>query len=262
MKTKKLIIVALILTLLASTSLFAKTKKTDEKRFQLGFGITASTGSILTLIDNIQMVRSIKNSDQDYPGLSDEEAKALNTLSSTMQKSIMVANILGSFEYGAQMRIKWHMLLAHADLIFLPNDYSKNGRFDFLVGMNVGIRAPFFIQPYLTAGINFTFSWYPKFDDADFKVPETWKGSWGTVDNFMFRPGMNVVAGLDIKFKRLSLGVYYKYTIKDFGEFSAWFSDLTDDLKDADYANAQAKAAGMIFGYQSRFGAAITLYVF
>ena len=228
-------------------------QKGDEKRFQLGFGGVVSTSNILGLIESAKMFKSIKSgNDYDYPGISPEEQQALKDLDGAMQRAILVANILGAMEYGLQFRILWHVLMVEADLFVLPFDGSYNGRVDLLFTAMAGVRAPFWIMPYLLCGANFTFSFYPK----EFATVENWKGDWAATENFCFRPGLNVRVGLDIKFKSFSIGGYYQYCIKDFQEFSNWF----EDLKASNVT--PAAAAGMIFGSQSRFGVALCWYIF
>ena len=99
---------------------------------------------------------------------------------------------------------------------------------------------------------NFTFSFYP----SEFTKLENWKGRWAATDNFAFRPGINLRAGLDFKFKGFSIGAYYQYTIKDFQEFTGWYYAIVSE------GLTQQQAAGMIFGAQSRFGASLCWYVF
>lgn len=250
MKLKKIFIVTFMLITLLST--YGKTKKIDEKRFQLGLGVAVSTSNLLGLIETVRMSQAIENkTDYDYPGMSEDEIEAFNDMSDAMRQAIMVANILAGMEYAVRAKLMVHMFIAHADLIFLPFDGSYNGRFDFLLGINAGIRAPFWIQPYFTTGVNFNFSFYPdKVTDV-----ENWKNNagYGVVDNFVFRPGINFVAGLDIKFRKWSIGAYYKYTIKDFAEFTDWYDALVELNGD--------QAAGMVFGAQSRFGVAFSLYI-
>lgn len=232
---------------------FAKSKKSDEKRFQLGIGLMASTGNLLGLIESARMYNAISKGDKyDYPGLSKQEKDSLNSLNGAMQRAILVANILGSMEYGIQLRVLWHMLMVNCDVVLLPFDGSYNGRLDFMITPSVGIRAPFWLMPYLLVGMTMTFSFYPD----EFTDKENWKGEWAATDNFVFRPGMNFRAGLDFKFKSFSIGAYYQYTIKDFQEFSLWYNDIVDNGMTA------ADAAGKIFGAQSRFGAAMCFYLF
>lgn len=258
MRKNFIIIIGLIFLLAFSAN--AKTKKKYElKKLQFGFGGTIATGNLLGLIENVRMMSSLSAGDEySYPGMSDEQSAALEDMAVSMRRAIMVANILGSMEYGLQFRILKHAFIFHSDLIFLPFEGSYNGKIDLLLSVNAGIRAPFFIMPYITAGLNFSFSFYP---DKVVYV-DTWKkdAGYGVVENFVWRPGMNTIVGLDIKFKKFSFGVYYKYTIKDFNEFGHWFGALVNDLEESTSA-ARERAAGMVFGSQSRFGITFTRYL-
>jgi hypothetical protein len=236
----------------------AKTKNTDESRFQIGFGTVISTSNLLGMIENIRLYKAMEEgTPYDYPGLSDKEKAAINDLAKNMGRAILIANILGGFEYGIHTRIVWSALMVEGDLFVLPFDSSYNGRVDLMLTTNIGIRAPFFIMPYITAGVNFTFSWYP---DQVSNI-DSWK-NWGVFNNFVFRPGMNVRTGLDLKFKHFSLGAYYQYTIKDFDEFTGWWQQLTDNLYNEGIEKAGEQAAGLIFAAQSRFGISATWYLF
>ncbi len=255
MKQNKIKIFAIIflLVLVLSSSVFAKSQKRDEKRFQIGFGAIISTSNLLGLIESAKMAQAIKdNNDYDYPGITEEEKAALQSLNGAMQRAILVANILGAMEYGVQLRILWHILMVETDLVLLPFDGSYNGRLDFSWAVMAGIRCPFFIMPYFLAGVNFTFSFYPK----EFTEKENWKGDWAATDNFVFRPGLNLRAGLDLKFKNFSIGGYYQYSIKDFQEFSLWYNKIVDE------GINKSDAVGMILGSQSRFGVALCFYPF
>ena len=52
-KKNKLLLI-LILIFLVTFMIFPATKKSDEKRFQLGFGIIASSCNLLNLIESIK----------------------------------------------------------------------------------------------------------------------------------------------------------------------------------------------------------------
>jgi hypothetical protein len=253
-KTTKIAALALILVMVVSLAAFAKSKKSDEKRFQLGFGANISTNNILGLIENVQMAEALEGG--SIPSGSPYEG--LDSLNKAMQQSIMVANILGGMEYAFQFRLLWHVLMVEADLVLLPFNGSYNGRFDLNLNMYAGVRAPFWIMPYFIAGPMFTFSFYPD----DFKAVEEWKSNYGGFKQFLFRPGLNMRLGLDFKFKHFSIGAYYQYSIKDFEEYGRWFADLVTELESQSYTDAQTRAAGMIFGAQSRFGASIAWYIF
>lgn len=251
----KIFWLAVILILLVSTFTFAKTKNSlaDELRFQISLGPIISTGNLLGLIESVKMYNAIKdNTFYDYPGLTDAQKQSFKNLNGAMQRAVLVANILGSMEYGIHARFMWHMLMSEVDVVLLPFDGSYNGRLDFSVQPMIGIRAPFFIMPYLIIGPLFTFSFYPE----EMTKIENWKGNWASTDNFAFRPGLITRVGLDIKFKTFAIGGYYQYTIKDFQEFSLWYQDLiTGGFTPSD-------AAGKIFGAQSRFGVVLSFNLF
>lgn len=252
MRKKSLIIFTILC--LSISGIFAKTNngRNREQRIQFGFGGTIATGNFLSFIETCRMIYHAENGvDYSFPGTSKQEFQHYNELSKNMQRAIWTANLFGSLEYNFQTRLLWNFFMAHADLGFIPMESSYNGRFDFALSVNAGIRAPFFIQPYLTAGVNFTFSFYP---DKVANI-ENWKtkSGYGIIDNFAFRPGVNFVGGLDIKFSRFSIGVFYKYTISDFAEFSHWYEELT--------SKGAENAAGMIFGSQSRVGIAAIFYL-
>ena len=252
-----------IFLLILSMSIFAdesndenkdtrKNSKYNENRLQFGFGVMVSTGNLLGMIESVRMYNSIKSdTDYDYPGLSDEDKESLQELEGSMQRAILIANIFGSMEYGLQLRILWRALIIETDLVLTPYDGSYNGRMDFTWPIMVGVRAPFFIMPYIMAGVNFTFSFYPD----EFVSKENWKGDWAATDNFVFRPGLSTRAGLDFKFKKFSLGAYYQYTIKDFEEFTAWYGELTSE------GVSSSDAVVKIFGAQSRFGITLCWYL-
>jgi hypothetical protein len=252
-RTIKILLVVTVALALVSTAAFAKSKKSDEGRFQLGFGGFISTNNILGLIENVRMNDAIQSS-----GTLPAEFSGLTDINVAMQRAIMVANILGGMEYGFKTRILWKILIAEADLVLTPFNGSYNGRLDFTVNTGVGIRAPFWIMPYFVAGPMFTFSFYPD----EFTAVESWKSNYAGFQNFLFRPGLNTRVGLDFKFKKFSIGAYYNYAIKDFQEFTLWYEDLVAKLDSGDTAAAQAQAAGMVFGAQSKFGVSMTWYLF
>ena len=253
LKTRNKIILTFLGILILTAPSFAATQKNDENRFQLGIGIMASTGNLLDLIESVRLYNAAANDNPyNFPGLTDQQKYAYQNLSGAMQRAVLVANILGSMDYGMQFRILWKPLMFETDLSILPYDGSFNGRLDFMVTPFIGVRAPFFIMPYFIAGPILTFSFYP----ATFTQIEFWRSRWGITSNFVFRPGINTRLGLDIKLKGFSIGAYYQYTIKDFDEFTNFYGSLVA----AGFTNADA--AGKIFAEQSRFGMAICLYIF
>lgn len=245
--------IIICLTLLVPLMIFAKTKKEDEQRFQLGMGITLSSCNLLNLIEDAKLYESIKNdTDYSFTGLDEDEQEALNEISGAMKRAILVANILGGMEYGLQFRILYKIMLFETDVTLLPFDGSYNGRIDLLLSPMIGVRAPFFIMPYIITGVCFTFQFYP----SEFTSKEEWKGDWAATNNFAFRPGLNTRIGLDLKIKGFSIGAYYQWTVKDFQEFTSWYWHIVD----TGYSGVEA--GWKIFAAQSRFGIAISLYVF
>ncbi|HBD95347.1 MAG: hypothetical protein A2015_12665 [Spirochaetes bacterium GWF1_31_7] len=249
---------------------FSVPKKNFEKRFQVGFGALISTPNIFNLANNFRMAGAVDslNTGTSYDNLTTEQKaimsesdfKKLQNLSTAYQKAIIIANIFAGMEYSLQLRTLWNLMITEVDLSLLPMNGSYNGRLDFMVSLNGGIRLPYFIMPYITGGVNFTFQFYPE----SVANAERWKSNWGTFQNFAFRPGINIKAGLDFKFKLFSIGAYYQYIIKDFEEFSGWWSEMSSSLTDAgeNVEVAQAKAAGMVFGAQSKFGISMCWYFF
>ncbi len=256
---RKLLVIFLMVTLFAF-SVNAKSGNTkpkwDENKFQFGIGATVSTGHLLGVIETGKMIDAENKTGTDYsfPGMTKEQADAYNGLSKNMKTAIWVSNIFASMEYAIQARVLWNVLLVHADLGFLPMDSSYNGRFDMVLGVNAGVRAPFFIMPYVTAGVNFTFSFYP--DKVVNISTENWKlnAKYGVAENFVFRPGINFVAGLDLKLGKFSIGGFYKYIIKDFDEFNYMYQQFKNDATRFD------SAVGLIFSSQSKFGVAVSFY--
>lgn len=249
----RILSIVLILILTFSTLSFAKSQQSDELRFQMGFGLMVSTSNLLGIIENINIYNAIVN-DQDYhyPGLTKKEQNALNELNGNMQRAIVVANILGAMEYGLSFRMLWHILMSEIDLVLLPFGGSYNGRLDLELAPMIGIRAPFWLMPYIMAGVIFTFSFYP---DKICEI-ENWKTRWAATNHFAYRPGVNVRVGLDLKFKGFSFGAYAQWTVKDVQEFSSWYWHLVNA------GNRSAEAVLKIFESQCRIGATVNFYLF
>jgi len=252
MKNKNILLVMFLSLLTFST--FAKSD-IDLKKMLLGFkfgiGFSVQSPNMLGLIESAKMYEAINSGGSyDYPGLTDEQKNALKSLDVGMQTAIITANILAGLEYGLKFRIMYHVLIADADLTFLPFDGSYNGRIDLGLSLNAGIRAPFFIQPYLMAGVLFNFSFYP---DEFWKVEE-WKSNYAGFKNFLFRPGMQFRLGLDLNFIGFTIGVHYQYAIKDFDEFTLYYNSLASISSPSD-------AATKIFCYQSKVGFDMVWYL-
>jgi hypothetical protein len=245
------LLITLVVLFCVSSLTFSKTTQSDEMKFQFGLGAFVSTSNILGLIEDVKMAQAIKDNDgteYNFPGMTDSQREALGALNSGMQRAILIANILGGMQYGIHMRILWNVLIGEADLTLLPFEGSYNGRLDFSLTPMVGIRAPFFIMPYIMLGPSFTFSFYP----ANVADLESWRTN-AVFKNFAFAPGLNTRVGLDLKLGKFAIGGYYQYSIVDFQEFGGWFWQLTQNFSASD-------AAARIFSSQSRFGGIITFY--
>lgn len=187
--------------------------------------------------------------------MSKEQFGHLKSLSANIRSGILIANIFGGMEYAFQLRFLWRILMIETDFLLVPYNGFYNGRFDFGINANGGVRLPFVVMPYITGGINLSFHFYP---DAVYKI-EPWKARWGCYENFAFRLGVNIKGGLDFKFKVFSFGFYYQWIVKDFQEFLRLVGEIVNNLKNSGEkeGEAQAKAFRMIFGAQSRFGVSI-----
>jgi len=251
MRRTKFYIILVLILILFSTFTFAKEKKYDEMSLQFGFGGFIGTSSLLGIIESIEIYRSIRDeTDYNYPGLDDEEKEALQNLNGNMQRAILVANILGSLEYGLSFRLLWHVLMVQSDIILLPFDGSYNGRLDLLVTPMIGVRFPWIVMPYIMMGMVFTFSFYP----SEFTSIENWKTKWAATDNFAFRPGIVLRAGVDFKLPNFSIGAFGEYIVKDFQEFTSWYWHITNE----GYTGAQA--VGKIVASQFRAGISAYFY--
>lgn len=160
------IILILLFTVMSLNPQLKETKqKHYEGRLQLGFGTTFSTNHILGVIESFQAMADERNGkgEYKYPGLTDEELEAYKKLPQDMKTAVSVYSVFAALEYAVQARILWNAFITHADLSFIPMESGFNGgRFDMLLNVNAGVRLPFFIMPYITGGVNFTFSFYPE----------------------------------------------------------------------------------------------------
>jgi len=266
----KLFLFIFLIIFLSTFHLYSLPRKNFEKRFQVGLGGLISSSNLLNFINNIRTFTALDslNNGGVYEDLSPEQKAVtskeqyykLRDLGSAFQKTLFIANILATMEYSIQLRILWKILIFETDLSLLPFNGSYNGRLDFTLTINGGIRAPFWFMPYILCGVNFAFQFYP---DEVYKI-EKWKSDWGAFKNFVFRPGINVRAGLDIKFRVFSIGAYYQYTVKDFEEFTDWLGILKSALITGGESaqSAGIKAAGMVLGAQSKFGVNFCWYLF
>ena len=255
---KKTISVVMILFCISFVSIYARSNNT-ENRFQIGIGGIVSTNNLLGLIESVKMYRSFEmGEDYDFIGMTDVDQEALKSLDPNIQRALMIANMFGAMEYGIQVRILFNAFMFETDLMLLLFDGTYNGRLDLLLTMNAGVRAPFWIMPYILGGVNFTFSFYPgKLGEA-----ENWKSKWAATDSFVWRPGVNLRAGLDFKFRGFSVGAYYQYTIKDFEEFVGLYESISSSIQNEDAETIKAMALGMVLGSQSRFGISMCWYLF
>ena len=259
MKMFKLLIISIVIFLL-SFNIYSKTNS-DERRFQLGIGFLMTTSHLYALIEDVRMAQELEaGRSYDAPNLTDSQKEAILNLPPNMRRGIYVSNILASMEYGIKARILWQLMIIDTDLVFLPYDSSYNGRMDMEWTADIGVRYPWFIMPYFMGGLNFTFSWYP----TDVKLIDEWKTHYAYAGNFVWRPGINFKAGLDFKWRSFSIGLYYQYMIKDFEEFTGWWTVLYDSLKNGstDDATARSTASWYVFAAQSRFGLSLTWYIF
>jgi hypothetical protein len=253
---RRVTLLTIFMLLMAIFSVHAKSRKTSEMRFQFGLGVYTNTNNILGLVENARMAESVESgSTYSFPGITPAQSSAFQTLDANLQRAVYISNILGGMEYGIKARVLWGLLIAEADVSLVPLNGSYNGRFDLGINTGVGIRAPFWIQPYATVGPMFTFSWYPD----DVSTIEPWKTAYAAVNNFAFRPGLQSRLGLDFKFKRFSIGAYYQYQVKDFQEFTDWYGEIYNSLGSIE--NAKARAAGMVVAAQSRIGASLVWYI-
>lgn len=267
---KKIIILIPVLLLIHISMLQAVPRKNFEKRFQIGIGMNMATANLYNLISGFETMNALDSagdgagyddlSPEQQTYISREEFESLKNLSAAYQRAMIVSNMFAGMEYGIQIRSLWNIFMSEADIALLPMNGAYNGRLDFSISLNTGVRIPFFIMPYIMGGFNMGFQFYP---DNVRKI-EPWKSSLGTVGNFAFRPGFNVKAGLEIKFKKFSIGGFYQYVVKDIEEYSAWRETLQESLEQAGETGdgASAKAAGLMFSAQSKFGLSVCWYLF
>jgi hypothetical protein len=118
----KIIIFIFVFLILVASS-YAASQKNNESRLQLGFGVMASTGNLLDLVESVRMYNAAASDNPyNFPGLSDQQKQAYQNLNGAMQRSVLVANILGSMDYGLQFRLLWSALMFETDVSILPFD--------------------------------------------------------------------------------------------------------------------------------------------
>ncbi len=259
MKCFKGFIIVVLMLLFNSVFISSQTDKPkenffgwDTNKFHLGFGVMATTGNLLGLIESIKMNEAAVNRvTYDYPGLTTVQKEAVKNLSSGMVRAMCLANILGAMEYSFRTRIMYSILISDIDVVFLPLDGSYNGRLDLQIVPTIGVRLPWFVMPYITVGPAFTFSFYP---DRVANL-ENWKinAGYGVYENFAFRPGLNTKIGVDLNLRKVMVGVFYQYEVKDFNEFTDYYNAIVYE------GFSVADAIGKILGYQSRFGVSVVI---
>ncbi len=235
---------------------FGQLLRDEMNNVHFGVGVNINTSSLISIYYNALLYEADKNGGTfNLPGMTYADVAAYKGLSESMKTGVLISNILSTLEYGIKFRVMWNVLIGEADLNILPMEGTYNGKLDFSMNFNVGVRLPFWIMPYVMMGPMFTFSFYPE----EFIKVESWRSNWGGFQNFLFRPGLNIKAGLDFKFKTFSIGAYYSYSIKDFDEFTNFFDTIVlGNIGDSD--EEIQEAVGMVFGRQSKFGIAFIIY--
>ena len=59
MKNYKIVILLLVVIFTQDITISAKTKKSDESRFQMGFGVMVSTSNLLSIIENVKLYNAM-----------------------------------------------------------------------------------------------------------------------------------------------------------------------------------------------------------
>ncbi len=266
-KTSILIFVFIFLTLM---SISAKSRKNDEKRFQLGFGFTASSASVFNFVQSMNMAL---NTTYGYEGLTTDGTDA--GLTSAAKQTFITSNMLAAMEIGFQMRFLAHIFFSELDFIAEPMTNVSSGHCDFMAMFDIGIRCPKWVMPYFAVGINGTFSLYPDniknvdaFYNSETSEYECWRNPDAQVryadleKNLMISLGAHAKVGLDVKFKRFSVGFYCLYLIKDI--INDWTESLPNYYKKIGIANDDPETYGTLYFVASQFrvGASICWYAF
>ena len=119
----------------------------------------------------------------------------------------------------------------------------SSGHCDFMAMFDIGIRCPKWVMPYFAVGINGTFSLYPDniknvdaFYNSETSEYECWRNPDAQVryadleKNLMISLGAHAKVGLDVKFKRFSVGFYCLYLIKDIIKLILISTKITERL--------------------------------
>ena len=270
-KTSILIIVFIFLTLM---SISAKSRKNDEKRFQMGFGFTASSASVFNFVQSMNMAL---NTEYGYEGLLTKDGfkdGKPKYLTGAAKQALITSNMLAAMQIGFQMRFLAHVFFSELDIIAEPMTSVSQGHCDFTAMFDIGIRCPKWIMPYFAVGINGTFAIYPdNINNVDIRKGDSdqyvcWRNPDAQVryadleKNLMITLGAHAKVGLDVKFKRFSVGVYCLYLVKDV--INDWTEALPNYYKTLSIANDNPDTYGTLYFVASQFrvGASICWYAF
>ena len=270
-KSKKTLVLIFVFIFLTLISISAKSRKNDEKRFQLGFGFTASSASVFNFVQSMNMAL---HKTYGYEGLTSSGTD--EGLTSAAKQTFITSNMLAAMQIGFQMRFLAHVFFSELDFIVEPMTSVSSGHCDFIGMFDIGIRCPKWIMPYFAVGINGTFSLYPdNIQNVDVLWREnaegeqesfTWRKTLGNVnyaqDNLMITLGAHAKVGLDVKFKRFSVGFYCMYLVKDV--INDWTDALPNYYKELGIAQDNPDTYGTLYFVASQFrlGASICWYAF
>ena len=239
--------------------LFSDKKIKDERRLQLGFGFIIGTHSISGMTETQRINDSIQNDcPYYYLGAIGKEREKLKDLNKNQKDGLMVAHILGGYEYGFQFRTLWRIMITEHSLSVFIFDVTRNGRTDLMFRSMIGIRAPYFIMPYFLVGYMLTYSFYPR----EFSIIESFRKKWAATDYFAFRPGLNIKLGVEVKIQKymklpkFSAGGYFEYNIKDFDEFYYMYNRYLQ------LGLSESSAVGKVLGSNAHFGFSVCFYIF
>ena len=256
-KSKKTIILISLFILLTVINISAKSRKNDEKRFQLGFGFTASSASVFNFVQSMNMAL---DKTKGYKGITGDGTDA--NLTTAAKQSLITGNILGAMQIGFQMRMLAHVFFSELDIIAEPMTNISSGHCDLIGMFDVGIRCPKWIMPYIAVGVNGTFGLYP----YNIETVEGWRDLTNknryVNDCLKISFGAHAKVGLDVKFKRFSVGFYCLYLVKDV--LNEWTEDLPNYYKELEFITDNKDTYGTLcfVASQFRLGASICWYAF